>query len=268
MSHARNIVTGSVVPALLLLGSGCASFDSRDPVNAPPPHTHPHAGCNNYPPNQVGSHSYHVSRTHIDCPKPLPGLSSTTGGEKRHKVILTTDLIRRMRLSPDQLANLQFYTSHRIILQRELAGADQYVQGGRLVTRDGRYLDQVVIERGTPGVATHIDGQSITIDFGQGSPLKFGLPPTLHRSWSNPLHRSYRLLAWGWQGNNTAKVHFDNKVYRAVGPSAAAALLIDQDELRQVSTQRRVLPGKSLFEGDAYPYEYDETYGAYVPRQR
>lgn len=253
-----------LMPLMALMATtGCAG---NDYYNEPPPRvvTHPRVGCNAYPPNQVGENSYHIARDDIVCPEPLPALTSSAGGARANKVLLTTDLIREMKLSGQQVSSLQFYTSHRIILQRELAGADQFVEGGRLVTRDGRYIDQVLIERGTPGVATQVSPNAITIDFGQGSPLRFGTPPGPIPS--NPAHRAYRLMGFGWEGNNTGRVYYDNTVYRLVGPSHVAALLIDQDELSKKTTQRRVLPGKTLFDNTGYSYEFDENYGAYVPR--
>jgi hypothetical protein len=70
--------------------------------------------------------------------------------------VVTPDFLREHKLSAEELKKLQYYTDGPIIFSRVMTSAGQQIAGGRLIAVSGRSYEIVVIERGTPGIATDV----------------------------------------------------------------------------------------------------------------
>lgn len=68
---------------------------------------------------------------------------------------------------------LQYFAAHRIVIEREAKSRNERISGGRIIVRRGRMIERVVIRRGTPGVATEWDENSVSVSFEEGTSLVF-----------------------------------------------------------------------------------------------
>jgi len=172
----------------------------------------------------------------------VPATNTPTRDEpEADRIPFTRQLRAENHLTTDEVRSLQFYLARTITLNRALAsGEPRRVTHGRLVLREGRYIEEVVVDDGTPGIALGVNDDYVDISFEKGSSnLRFGSDPGfrsgpgtygLWRRWSNG----------GWQ------VQFDGREYSAIGESALAYLEIDRQALLNVVTKRRVLPGRRI----------------------
>ena len=89
-------------------------------------------------------------------------------------VPFTYELRAQHRLSEDEVKNLQFYSSHKITLRREVQSEDRQVTPGhRLRLLSGKSVEEVVIPAKTPGVAVRVSGRAISVSFTNGTSLDF-----------------------------------------------------------------------------------------------
>ncbi len=89
-------------------------------------------------------------------------------------VPFTYELRAAHRLTDDEVKNLQFYSSHEITLRREVQSQDsQVTPGHKLRLVSGRSVEEVVIPAKTPGVATRVSPQMISVSFVSGTSLDF-----------------------------------------------------------------------------------------------
>lgn len=166
-------------------------------------------------------------------PQPQSGTSSPEPTSQENRIDFTRQLREQLSLTPVEIKSLQFFLSKPITMQRELSSGDRAVSHGKLVTKDGKYIEEVDVLDGTPGVAVDVnpDGNTIDVSFESGTRLKFtGL--------------SYTLMADTWGGKDGAgKITFDGRVYDAIDHSYLAHLSIDRQALSKLETNRRVLKG-------------------------
>ena len=172
------------------------------------------------------SHASSVPQGGVTSSAPAPT-------SKEDRVDFTRQLREQLSLTPAEIKSLQFYLAKPITLQRELSSGDRQVSHGKLVTTDGKYIEEVDVLDGTPGVAVDVnpDGNTIDMSFESGTKLKFtGL--------------LYTLLADTWGGKDGAgKITFDGRVYDAINHSYLAHLSIDRQSLSKLEKDRRVLKG-------------------------
>lgn len=244
---------------LLLVLAGCSSTPEKEDTGPAAVSCGTPAGV------AYGSNTNHNAQDlHAKCPDPLPPLNSATSTNRTGKLYFTSGLRSQYLLNEDQMQNLQYYNSRRIVMYRELAGADQYVAQGRLVTRNGRHFDEVIIEQETPGVVTNVGEHWVSVDFGQNSEFIFGTPKPGTYNPRDLRSQQYRLWGYGWQGNK-GKIRYGDKVYNLVGSSANSALLVNRDVVSKGSKQRTILPGRRIGdtpENSGYSYP---TYDSYTP---
>ena len=174
----------------------------------------------------VACHSSAVPQGGVTSSSPAPT-------SKEDRIDFTRQLREQLSLTPAEIKSLQFFLSRPITLQRELSSGDRAVSHGKLVTKDGKYIEEVDVLDGTPGVAVDVnpDGNTIDVSFESGTKLKFtGL--------------SFTLMADTWGGKDGAgKITFDGRVYDAINHSYLAHLSIDRQSLSKLETNRRVLKG-------------------------
>ncbi len=89
-------------------------------------------------------------------------------------VPFTAELETEHHLAAKDLQNLQFYTSDRITLRRELKNDASQVTGThKLLVIAGKRIEEVVIEKHTPGVIVGVGAGTLKVSFEEGSALEF-----------------------------------------------------------------------------------------------
>lgn len=85
---------------------------------------------------------------------------------------LTADTDTKPARTP---AELQYFSSQRIVLEREVTSQDDSLARGRIRVRRGRFIERIVVRRGTPGIATAWGDNWVAISFEEGTALRFDL---------------------------------------------------------------------------------------------
>ena len=167
---------------------------------------------------------------------PPPGGVTTSAPaptSKEDRIDFTRQLREQQSLTPTEIRSIKFYLSKPITLQRELSSGERQVSHGKLVTKDGKFIEEVDVLDGTPGVALDVnsDGNTIDVSFESGTKLRF-------------TGYSFTLMADAWGGKDgSGKLTFDGRVYDAINHSYLAHLVIDRQALSKIETNRRVLKG-------------------------
>ncbi|MEM6789608.1 MAG: hypothetical protein AAF715_18970, partial [Myxococcota bacterium] len=76
-------------------------------------------------------------------------------------------------LSADEVAQLQFYTSHDIALRREVTSKARRIDEGALQLRSGTRVERVLIPARTAGVVVAVDPDAIEVSFEPGTSIRF-----------------------------------------------------------------------------------------------
>lgn len=196
-------------------------------------------------------------------------------------VPFTQELRTANNLSNDDVKNLQFYTSHKLTMRREVeSGGSQVTGNHKLVVVSGKTIEEVVVEEKTPGVAVAVGDRTISISFEPGSSITFSAasepgplsgdsppppappsptfaePPDAFPGNSGGAPRTpppepFPSLRGGsgsyWISvNPDGLVPFQGRLFSPVSESLRAHLLIDAQALEEVVKSRKVLPGMRL----------------------
>lgn len=184
-------------------------------------------------------------------------------------VPVTQELRNEHRLSANDLSNLQFYNSDTITLRRELARGDRRVTGAHtLRVIAGKQIEEVVIDRHTPGVVVGVTEGVLRVSFEEGTFLEFGVsgpepisePLVATTGFAEPPEpfpadrardpRELRPFVGGsgnyWLMTEGGAVTFQGKRYDAVGGTTRAHLVISTESLDEVEEEKTVLRGRRL----------------------
>jgi hypothetical protein len=183
----------------------------------------------------------------------------------------TQELRNEHKLRAEHLQNLQFYNSHDIQLRRELARGDSQVTGShKLLLIAGKQIEEVLVEKHTPGVIVGVSETSLRVSFEEGTSLEFAVrgaeplrdpiapggfatppdpfpgnnpdePVRPEPSGFFPGSGNYWLLPF-----EGGRIQFQGKAYDAVGDTSLAHLVISTESLEEVDEERKVLPGRKL----------------------
>ncbi len=174
------------------------------------------------------------------CSWPM-GSCSRYGG----KVPFTYYDEEQYSISSAEINEIQFYVSHTIVLRREISEGTSRTSSGRLITERGITVEEVLVEKGTPGIVTRHLGTGFCVSFEEGTCLKFGSPRKSRKSYKG----RYQLLGYrrklGWWKKGPWKVSYDGGRYEA-SKGAGAFLLVDREALVEVKERRKVLAGRRL----------------------
>lgn len=189
-------------------------------------------------------------------------------------VPFTAELQSEHKLAPKELQNLQFYTSHEIRMRRELANDSSQVSGShKLLVIAGKTIEEILIEKHTPGVIVGVGRGTLKVSFEEGSALEFSLRgavpaplpaneafvvdkfatapdpfPGEHQPEKprdpfalSGLSGDYYLLP---DGSRT--IEYKGQLYEAIDDTTLAHLVISTDSLEEETKSKTVLKGRQL----------------------
>src|SRR2546428_200636 len=102
------------------------------------------------------------------------------GGEPKVSLtVLSTGLIAKYSITPDELLKLQYYLDKELVISRQLGTGEREVGHGKIVIRNGVEVNEVVVEAVTQGVALRRepDGRGLDIGFDPSSQAAFAFGP-------------------------------------------------------------------------------------------
>ncbi len=159
----------------------------------------------------------------------LVGLSScgTSGSQKRP---FTERLYKDSGLTEKQLEHVQFYIDRDIILYRTIGTNQSSVEEGKITSRGGKKVQEIVIRRGTPGTLVFMPKENrLGISFDSGNAnnyLMFGP--------NSKNNNRYCLLANEWD-RNEGTVTYGPNYWKTPAGSAFATLIVDYKNMQKTN---------------------------------
>lgn len=137
-------------------------------------------------------------------------------------VYFTESLREQEKWSESDLRRIQFYVSRDIVLTRTLGTGETSIQEGKVIVKDGRKTERIVVAAFTPGVVVMMpEAQRLAVSFEEGgreSFLMFGPNPDNNNRYS--------LLAQTWY-SDYGDVNYQGKLFAADASCAYASLMVD-----------------------------------------
>ena len=157
------------------------------------------------------------------------------------RVIYTSGVQKKYRLTESDLKKIQFYVSDDIVLYTREIDSKTETDKGELVVKSNSEEERILIKRGTPCVVEKIIGTdklSVSFETGEGKFLIFGTAEA---------NGPYKLLAESWS-NGRGKLTYNNKTYYASSASGNAYLLFTLTKEQKHQSNQKVVEGRKINE--------------------
>lgn len=165
-----------------------------------------------------------------------PTASAKVENEGPKRVVVTQKLLDDNQLTPEDLQKLQLYLKGRIVLRRESgAGAREITEHHTLKVVDGKQIEEVVVEPGTPGIA--LAGATIRVNFDPEDP-ESGFDFDVDDEGRIALHVDKA-------PDGPATVEYGGQTWDVV-TGERARLELEAEKLHDYVTNQRKLPGAKL----------------------
>ncbi len=152
-------------------------------------------------------------------------------------IYFSQDMRNNLNKNHLNINKIQFYNSRKIILIRNLSYADTKVARGKIKLENGRYVENVIIPKKTPGVAIGEGSNYINVAFEDGVNrfLRFVLND----------RNVYQISAGKWN-QGYGKVKYDTLIYYIAPKSSKAVLKVKKDDQYNLHKSIRRLKGKTV----------------------
>jgi len=156
------------------------------------------------------------------------------------KVYYTQNLKKQLKDNNIKAADLQFYNDRQLVLRRELSSGEVNVDAGTVKVENGRYINEIVIKKLTPGICVAETPQSLSITFepGENKKLNFGVDGKSQSHQAKP----YQIQADDWI-KDFGKVNYDGQVYYITPGGSETRLLISKTKLEKTQVDKRYVKG-------------------------
>jgi len=153
------------------------------------------------------------------------------------KFALTSKLISKYGLSPEQICDLQLYTSNDIKLKRKVPAETSTITKGTLVVNKQDKNFTIIIKKGTPCIAIKVEGDIILVKFSEDLQLNF-----MHSAKKKDL---FLLTANKWQ-DAKGTLFVNGKEYQAIGTSGQTYLMLNKTDVDNSNEDANIIEGISL----------------------
>ncbi len=151
------------------------------------------------------------------------------------RIPFTQELRQEYQLSEEDLKNLQYYVSDEILLERDAVLGESKVDRGKLTTKSGKLIEQILLEGDTPGIAVQTGEYWLAVSFEQNAALFF-------TSRLGYIKQGEYYL--GTRGNQ--RVQYNNKEYVIINNGIQSYLMIDRESLSNLIRNRKILLGRRV----------------------
>ncbi|MBC35861.1 MAG: hypothetical protein CL663_07475 [Bacteroidetes bacterium] len=154
-----------------------------------------------------------------------------------NKIYFNETLKTRMDNYNLSINKVQFYTSEKIVLRREIPQASAAVTNGQIHFERGKYIEEVSIKKNTPGTCEFVDHGVLHMSFenDNNKTFKFRIDPS---------GKFYYLLTFtGMHGEEYLR--YDTIQYQ-VKKGDMTKLWVRKDQGYIFKATHRVIPGKTI----------------------
>lgn len=154
------------------------------------------------------------------------------------RVPYTSYIQEKYELSEQELKKLQFFISHEIVLYKASSDGDASALKGELLVRSDKQMEEVIIQKGTPGVVVQAGTRQLAVSFeiGKGRFLVFGSQTS--DGW-------YYLMAEEWTRRH-GKLEYAGNSYFAAPGSGRAHLQFKMRKLKLLEKRSKIVKGRKL----------------------
>ena len=141
--------------------------------------------------------------------------------------------------SQDDLKQIQFYVSRDIDMKRQLNAGASRIEGGKIRIENGREVEVITIQRGTPGVflfSPKADRFAVSFESDDSQFLMFGPSPV----------SSGRFVLRGDFNRNSGLVTYGDRKYSVDNTAGYASLLVDLRKITKTQRKSRVARGRKI----------------------
>ncbi len=152
------------------------------------------------------------------------------------KVPFTSDIQNEYKFSEERLKKVQFYTSDEIVLIKTKQDGDVAILDGKLLIRNEKNVEKVVIKKNTPCVLEQVVESNkflFSFEYGKDRVLLFGNNSTGY----------YSLMSKEWK-NKVGSVDYANKTY--ITNNGNVFLKIKVKKLNQLKGKQRTIKGRKI----------------------
>lgn len=171
-------------------------------------------------------------------------LSSCVG----NRMYLTVSTKKKLEQADIDLTKIQFYNSETIVLARQINKEEVDVTQGKVKFKNGRYVQEIIIPAGTPGVCEVFDVKSLRISFedGEGSTVPFLVE---RRGGVISDGSGFKLGAREWKktsnGRKVGKLDYQKEMFTIV-KGANSRLLLDKTVMTKEDRDTRIAKGRKI----------------------
>lgn len=104
-------------------------------------------------------------------------LSVFTLSSCQKNVYLTGSLMHQLQENELDLSRIQYYNDNPLYLEREVPSSDANIKSGKVIFKNGRYINRISLEKGTPGVFQKEENGKLLVSFEKSkedNSLRFG----------------------------------------------------------------------------------------------
>ena len=158
-------------------------------------------------------------------------------GSCNSTIYFTQDMRNSLTANDLRIEDVQFYTSKKLILKRNLSFDETKIARGEIKFENGQYVEEIIIPKNTPGVAVDYNSRRIDVSFEQG----------YNRDLSFALNGEelYQITALDWE-NDYGKIKYDTLVYFMKPGGDEALLKVKNDNIYNYQRNKRVLKGRTI----------------------
>ncbi len=155
-----------------------------------------------------------------------------------NKIPFTYDLKNKIENHDLDVSRVQFYNSEKIVLRSVAPLDNASIYNGEVSIENGKRVEEIVINKETPGVCRVDENLNLGISFepGNDKAIIFSL---------NKLTKTYDLRI-NREGGGSGKVIYDSVIYSLQPTPKIPILLIEKDDKYIYQLNQRILKGQRV----------------------
>lgn len=171
----------------------------------------------------------------------MVGFLAITACER--KTYFTSDIRTRIENKNIDLMKIQYFVDRDVELVREISSDSAQVSRGKIIFRNGKYFDRVILKSGTRGICTAVYPNRLNISFEMGDDkfLTFAAPYAL-----GVMNNVYQLANIDADGNTINTINYDGKLYNLVVPGRLPQLQVMKKLLEKERFNERIMKGRKV----------------------
>ncbi len=169
-------------------------------------------------------------------------ISTLTLASCQKNVYLTGSLMHQLQENELDLTRIQFYNDNPLYLEREVPSSDATIKSGKVIFKNGRYINRIGLEKNTPGLVQKEESGQLLIAFeksSEESSLRFG-PVAGERG-----EYFYQLV--DTQGNaNFSRIDYEGSKYLVIYKKPRVRIMLARSVFSNLRVKVRRMKGNKI----------------------